>query len=243
MVDPINRSLLNVQYINSVDISKLIGGVAEGYGISIVNKGEGIYQINVIENMFALLTDLSQYTPTDVLENTYATKDALELVDNKFVNYTTTIDLEENYLTKSYIDSFKAMLEIYPTNKYVDDTFATKTELVNNLELYLKKEDYVPSSTSESHFELVDGYPYYTVKHSDNKIYIPNTATTQFNAMKINISDETLVNQIKASTTKIAIFKINVRKHLMIDFYGNILNDFVIYYDPEKTTTLMTHTG
>ena len=201
MVDPINRSLLNVQYINNVDISKLIGGVAEGYGISINNMGEGIYQINVVENMFALLDDLSNYTPTEVIEATYATKNALELVDNKFADYTNTAELEENYLQKSYIDTFKAMLEIYPTNKYVDDTFATKAELESNLELYLKKEDYNPgdSSIAESHFELVDGYSYYTVKHSDITIYTPDTATTQFNAMKITIRDEALMTQIKAS--------------------------------------------
>ena len=237
MVDPINRSLLNVQYINNVDISKLIGGVAEGYGININNMGEGIYQINVVENMFALLDDLSNYTPTEVIEATYATKNALELVDNKFADYTNTAELEENYLQKSYIDTFKAMLEIYPTNKYVDDTFATKAELESNLELYLKKEDYNPgdSSIAESHFELVDGYSYYTVKHSDITIYTQDTATTQFNAMKITIRDEALMTQIKASPTKIAIFKINLRKHLLIDFYGNILNDFVIYYNPEKS--------
>ena len=39
-IDPLNRALMNVQFINDVDISKLIGGVAEGYGIVIENMGQ-----------------------------------------------------------------------------------------------------------------------------------------------------------------------------------------------------------
>ena len=41
-IDPINRTLLNVAYINNVDVTKLIGGVEAGYGIKIIDMGGGI---------------------------------------------------------------------------------------------------------------------------------------------------------------------------------------------------------
>ena len=73
-IDPLNRAIMNVQYLNDVDISKLIGGVVEGYGIVIDNMGKGIYEINVKEGMFALKSDM-------------------DAVNDRFDDYTTTADL------------------------------------------------------------------------------------------------------------------------------------------------------
>ena len=249
-IEPENRAIMNVQYLNDVDISKLIGGVAEGYGIVIDNMGKGIYKINVKEGMFALKSDMNaindrfdDYTTTADLQATYATKAKVEEIDAKFVNYATVLDLEENYLNKSYIDTINETLSNYPTNKYVDDTFATKSEVdtrfndyttTTDLEAnYMKKDDVIPPS--EKQFELVTGYNYYSVKHSDITNYSPDNTYTDYNVIKLDIKDETLMNQIKAATTKIDIFKVNLRKQLLLDFYGNILNDFIVSYNPETS--------
>ena len=58
IVDPLNKSLLNVQYINDVDVSRLIGGIREGYGIDIIEKSNGVYEVSVKENMFASKSEL-----------------------------------------------------------------------------------------------------------------------------------------------------------------------------------------
>ena len=44
-IDPINKRLLNVKFINDVDISKLLSAIESGYGISIEDLGEGKYKI------------------------------------------------------------------------------------------------------------------------------------------------------------------------------------------------------
>ena len=57
-VDPITKSILNVQFINDVDVTKLVGGLTAGYGISIQNMGNGIFKLDVVENMFVLKNEL-----------------------------------------------------------------------------------------------------------------------------------------------------------------------------------------
>ena len=52
-LNPLNKSLMNIQYINGVDVSKLISGISEGFGIDIKQTDNGIYEINIKENMFA----------------------------------------------------------------------------------------------------------------------------------------------------------------------------------------------
>ena len=59
-IDPITKSVLNVKFINSVDVSNIIGGIREGYGINIDAMGGGVSKVNVIENMFALKSDLDE---------------------------------------------------------------------------------------------------------------------------------------------------------------------------------------
>ena len=62
-VNPLTNTLLNVKYINNVDVSKLIGGVDAGYGITIEDLNDGVYRINVEENKFALKDET--YTKTE----------------------------------------------------------------------------------------------------------------------------------------------------------------------------------
>ena len=47
-IDPITKSILNVKFINDVDVSKIMGGIREGYGINIEPIGGGVYKVNVI---------------------------------------------------------------------------------------------------------------------------------------------------------------------------------------------------
>ena len=250
-IDPIKRGLFNVQFINDVDITKLIGGVEEGYGIRIDNIGKGVYKVNVINDMFALKSELTEvdnkfdnYTTTENLENVYATKSRVEEIDSKFSNYTTTIDLEENYLDKSYITSFQEMLEPYSQLTYVDYTFATKEELSNvnskfddyttttDLEnSYMKKDDVI--LPSESQFDVVEGFPYFTVKNGDLTSYSPLGLGSDVNALKIKTPDDVL-SKLANTTQKIDVYKINIRNQILLDIDGNILNDFINSYHDGK---------
>ena len=85
MVDPINRKLLNVAYINGVDVSKLIGGLMAGYGITIENQGDGVYKISVTDEMFALKSDVEDLN--DKLAGDYVTNEALNAkLGDEFTN-------------------------------------------------------------------------------------------------------------------------------------------------------------
>ena len=81
-IDPITKSILNVKFINSVDVSNIIGGIREGYGINIDAMGGGVYKVNVIENMFALKSDLNELEDmiTEIDDTTYTKAEC----DNKF---------------------------------------------------------------------------------------------------------------------------------------------------------------
>ena len=76
-----------------MDISKLIGGIANGYGTKITDKGNGIYEVAVIDKMFALSTELDE-------------------VDRKFDNYTTTEDLVKNYSTIAKVEEIDKTFHI-----------------------------------------------------------------------------------------------------------------------------------
>ena len=68
-IDPINNKIVNVKYINDVDISNLVADIIAGNGIDVDDQGNGIYKVSVSEGMFATTDDL-----TDIAK-TYATKD------------------------------------------------------------------------------------------------------------------------------------------------------------------------
>ena len=155
-LDPIGQQLINIKYINGVDVTRLISGITKGDGIVITDKGNGLYEIAIEDNKYALIRDVEEkfeqlkinitdnyatiakveeidekfnnYTTTEDLEANYATINKVNEIDNKFANYTTTEDLHDNYLDKSFINVVNEKLKEYSTNVYVNDVFATKTE-------------------------------------------------------------------------------------------------------------------
>ena len=105
IVDPLNKSLLNVQYINDVDVSKLIGGIREGYGINITEVSNGVYEVNVKENMFAskdeldVLTDEINDKFTEINNNVYSKTDCDDKFALKTLTYTKT-ECDDKYALK-----------------------------------------------------------------------------------------------------------------------------------------------
>lgn len=150
-IDPLKKEILNIELLNGVDVSKLVGGIQNGYGINIEETTKGVFKISVDETTIASKNDVSKvdekfkdYTTTSDLEANYATKNdlnnvveqvqgidsklvdyatktQLNEVDSKFSNYTTTTDLETNYTTKNELGEVE--------EKFKD--YATKTELNN----------------------------------------------------------------------------------------------------------------
>ena len=52
-IEPINNKIINVKYINDVDVSKLIGGISAGDGIDVEDIGNGIFKVSVKAGSFA----------------------------------------------------------------------------------------------------------------------------------------------------------------------------------------------
>ena len=106
-VDPITKSILNVKFINDVDVSKLLGGIREGYGINIESIGGGVYKINVIENMFALKSDVDELEDmiTEIDNTTYTKTECddryVKLNGNSIIRGSLTLS---NSLTHIYIN-------------------------------------------------------------------------------------------------------------------------------------------
>ena len=138
MVDPINRKLLNVAYINGVDVSKLIGGLMAGYGITIENQGDGVYKISVTDEMFALKSDVEDLN--DKLGD-YVTNEELntKLGDEFINNETLTIakfvkdgddaindKLTTDYYKKTESDEKYALTNLTYTKTESDSKFALK---------------------------------------------------------------------------------------------------------------------
>ncbi|KAK8857776.1 hypothetical protein M9Y10_016187 [Tritrichomonas musculus] len=92
-------------------------------------------------------------------------------------------------------------------------------------------EKYQSSSTEATNeFDTVDGYPSYYVKHQDLTVYEPTSTDSVQDPvviMKITLPS-VLKNKLLACTTKTELFKIHMRNLLIMDWLGNILNDFTI---------------
>ena len=58
IIDPINRTQINVASINGVDLCKHISGIQSGYGINVVNNGGGLYEINFAKDLIVEQKDL-----------------------------------------------------------------------------------------------------------------------------------------------------------------------------------------
>ena len=206
-IDPINNKIVNVKYINDVDISNLVADIIAGNGIEVDDQGNGVYKVGVKEGVFATTDDLSavdnkfsEYSLTSDIAKTYATKDDLSAVDNKFSEYSLTSDIAETYTTKEYAET-----------------------------TYLKKCD-LPEATYQ--FTEQGGFPYYKLKSEYITTYAPDTFYPICNILKFKLTDE-LSTAINATTYDLSIFKVNVRNHIMTDYDGNILNNFIIAYTAE----------
>ena len=121
-IDPINNKIVNVKYINDVDISKLIGGLTAGDGIVVEDTGNGICKISVAEWMFATNEEIKKiedkfdnYSLTTDIQKTYATKDELKTVDDKFDSYSLTTDIQKTYATKEVVETLENRFDEYPT--------------------------------------------------------------------------------------------------------------------------------
>ncbi|KAK8895928.1 hypothetical protein M9Y10_013814 [Tritrichomonas musculus] len=88
-------------------------------------------------------------------------------------------------------------------------------------------------------FDTLSGYDDYYVKHSDISVYEP-TVTTETgvidpvndNVVIMKISLPTILkNKLLTSTSNTNVFKIHLRNLLIMDWLGNVLNDFIISVD------------
>ena len=103
------NSLLNVKYINGVDVSKLIGGISAGYGITIESLTGGVYKINVEENKFVLVD--TSYTKEESDEK-YALVDAAYTKEESDNKYTPKNDVYEKEQIDELIQNLKMTVKI-----------------------------------------------------------------------------------------------------------------------------------
>ena len=156
-INPLTNSLLNVKYINGVDVSNLCSGISAGYGINIENLNDGVFKINVKENMFAL-------------------KNEVDEVNDKFDKYYTKTECNDEFVNGDSFDEYKTL---------VSDTYSTKTELTTSLTNHYTKtecdEKYNPISEFNTYKTFVTNnyatktdvegslLDYYTKTESDGK--------------------------------------------------------------------------
>ena len=173
-VDPITKSILNVRFINDVDVSKLIGGVSEGYGVSIENIGNGVFKIGVIDNMFALKDDVTD-------------------INDKFDDYYTKAECDDGFVNGDAFDEYKQL---------VSDTYSTKEDVNTTLTKYVQRSEYSTAITNinTSITQHVSGINssidskllnYYTKEESDDKYALKSDIG---NNVDIDLSDYVKTN-------------------------------------------------
>ena len=177
-IEPINNKIINVKYINDVDVSKLIGGISAGDGIDVEDIGNGIFKVSVKAGSFATPEELNKvndrfnnYTTTEELENKYATKDEMKQVDDRFDDYTTTTDIQATYVT---IDEKNQLVA------NVEAMFATKDEVK---EVVSRFNDYTSTTDLEATYATKD-----EVKEVDER-FNDYTSTTDLEATYLKKDD------------------------------------------------------
>lgn len=115
------------------------------------DKVMGYKKISVVEDMFALKSDVTEvenkfndYTTTKDLEANYATKVKVEEVENKFNDYTTTVDLETNYATKNELNDYATVQYVknaYPSYAHLNANYKNNTQLTKMLNDYALKSE------------------------------------------------------------------------------------------------------
>ena len=221
-IDPINNKIINVKYINDVDISKLIGGLTAGDGIVVEDIGNGVFKISVEEGKYATPDELKKiderfddYTTTTDIQATYATKDEMKAIDDKFDGYSLTTDIQATYATK---DEMKAIDERF-------DDYTTTTDLEST---YLKKAD-LPSTDLQ--FTVDNGFPYFTVKNEHVSVSVEDSnINVNYNVLKINVPEE-IKTKILDSTFKklVDVFKFIIRKQYVFKYDGTLTTEFTAY--------------
>ena len=126
-IDPINKKILNVSEINGVNIEDLLGGIIAGYGIKIMDQGEGIFEINVKENMFALVSALENYVTNTALTT--------KLTDYMLTSQAyTKEECDENFVLKTDVVSSGDNDNKIPTLSLVEDLLNNNTTWTYNAE-------------------------------------------------------------------------------------------------------------
>ena len=186
-INPLTYSLLNVKYINGVDVSNLCSGISAGYGINIENLNDGVFKINVKENMFALKNEVDEvndkfsnyYTKTECEDEFVKVEELNEyetLVSNTYSTKTELTNALANHYTKTETDAKYNTITDFNTYKtFVTNNYSTKTDVATDLL------DYYTKTETDNKFALkteigtggdVDLSNYYTKAESDNK-YTP----------------------------------------------------------------------
>ena len=162
-IDPINNKIVNVKYINDVDVSKLIGGISAGDGIDVEDIGNGIFKVSVKAGSFATPEELNKvndrfnnYTTTEELENKYATKEEVRDVDDRFNDYTTTDEIDETYATKDEVKEVVSRFNDYTSTTDLEATYATKDEVKEVDERF---NDYTSTTDLEATYLKKDDLP------------------------------------------------------------------------------------
>ena len=155
MVDPINRKLLNVAYINGVDVSKLIGGVMAGYGITIENQGDGVYKIRATDEMFALKSDVEDVN--DKLGD-YVTNEELNTkLGDEFIN-------DETLTIAKFVKDGDDAINDKLTNDYY-----TKIESDGK---YALKSDTYTKTESDERYALSENYELFKLQADEKFVHV-----------------------------------------------------------------------
>ena len=163
-INPLTNSLMNVQYINGVDVSNLFSSISAGYGIDVENLTGGVFKINVKENMFAL-------------------KNEVDEVNDKFSNYYTKSQCDGAFVKSKTLNDYKTL---------VSTTYSTKTELTNGLANHYTKTESDAKYNTISDFNtyktfVTNNYATKTSVATDLLNYYTKTETDKKFALKTEI--------------------------------------------------------
>lgn len=231
-IDAINNKIVNVKYINDVDISKLVSAITSGYGIVVDDMGNGVFKVSVDENKFATKDEMNA---VDSKFANYATKDEMNIIDRKFDDYATKTELND---INSKFDDYSLTADIQSTYatkdqmKAVDVRFNDYTTTTDLESAYLRKED-LPSSDTK--FTIDEGFPYFTVRNehiSTNNNYVYDGH--EYNVLMIKIPDDIKQQIYSKATQQMNVLKIILRKNIIYDAEGNLNKEFICYINNDK---------
>lgn len=240
MVDPLNRSLLNVAYINGVDVSKLIGGILAGYGVIIEDQGEGVYKVSVNENMFALKSDVEEitdkfgeYVTNEAFNNKLGdelnedeTLTVTDFVNDKYDAVKNEINdkLTNEYYTKEVTDNKYALKTDSYTKEVSDTKYALKdasyTKAESEDRYAVKTKEYETTELKSIMFEQQpSGYNTSIFHALGHRFVIDGTCTVAVDSIKSFHIDQVIPNSV--SSTQL---------HMVDGIYLDV-NNYTDYFD------------